>query len=151
MTPYGTLGTMSTTNIFEEDWRDCLRAHYFHVIKERDENNERSLVTVLLQTGFTEEDIAALRNAALAEYGWQPETPATEVGAALEPSDLAEMPAEGEAQVERAATPVESVEAAAEESGSDAAADATPPDSGSVSTDSDNDEPPAPLVQMSLF
>jgi hypothetical protein len=134
---------MSTVNIFEEDWRDCLRAHYFHVVKERDVNNERSLVTVLLQTGFTEEDIAALRSAALAEYGWEPEASATEADAALEPSDLAEMPAgeESQTQGECAAAPVES-------------ADAVSPGLGGVSADSgeDNqDEPPAPLVQMSLF
>jgi hypothetical protein len=129
---------MSMVNIFEDDWRDCLRAHYFHVIAERDVNNERSLVTVLLQTGFTEDDIAALRSAAIAEYGWEsetPEAPATEADAAL----------------------VESAEAVAEEAGEvepENTADAVPPGSGSDSAysgEDGRDEPPAPLVQMSLF
>ena len=123
---------MSTVNIFEDDWRDCLRAHYFHVIAEHDANNERSLVTVLLQTGFTEEDIAVLRRAAIAEYGWESETPATEADAA----------------------PVEAAEATTEEVEPESAADAVPLGLDNVSADSvedDQDEPPVPLVQMSLF
>ena len=123
---------MSEVNIFEDDWRDCLRAHYFHVIAERDVNNERSLVTVLLQTGFREEDIAVLRSAAIAEYGWESETPATEADAA----------------------PVESVEAVAEQVEPESAADAVPPGPAGDSADSgedDREEPPTPLVQMSLF
>jgi hypothetical protein len=123
---------MSTINIFEDDWRDCLRAHYFHVIAERDVNNERSLVTVLLQTGFTEDDIAVLRSAAMAEYGWESETPATEADA----------------------PPVESAEAAAEQVLPENPADAAPPGPAGDSADSgddDQEEPPAPLVQMSLF
>ncbi len=66
-------------NVFEEDWRACLRAHYAHVIKEHDINNERSLETVLMQTGFSEVDLAAMRSEILAELGWPPEELAQEV------------------------------------------------------------------------
>ena len=69
---------MSALNIFEEEWRDCLRAHYFHVIKERDTNNEVSLISVLIQTGFTEDDIAAMRAEVLAELDWTPDEPPIE-------------------------------------------------------------------------
>ena len=43
-------------NPFMEDWRDCLRAHYIHVVKEQDTVNEGSLITVLRDTGFEDED-----------------------------------------------------------------------------------------------
>jgi hypothetical protein len=46
---------------FDQDWRDCLRAHYEFVIREGDVENERSLVTVLLQTGFTQNEVNAMR------------------------------------------------------------------------------------------
>lgn len=61
-------------SIFDEEWRACLRAHYFHVIKERDTNNERSLETVLIQTGFTPDDLTAMRAEIYALLGWEPES-----------------------------------------------------------------------------
>ena len=32
---------MNQENLFEQDWRNCLRAHYAHVVRERDVINER--------------------------------------------------------------------------------------------------------------
>ena len=58
---------MSDQNLFAEDWANCLRAHYAHVIHEHDDNNEKSLITVLLQTGFTEDDIQEMRAEAIGE------------------------------------------------------------------------------------
>ncbi len=48
-------------SIFYEDWRDCLRAHYLHVIRTNDTNNEASLYTVLRDTGFSDDEIADMR------------------------------------------------------------------------------------------
>src|SRR5450631_4199440 len=61
---------MSGINIFEDDWRDCLRAHYAYVIREHDTNNEQSLITVLVQTGFTESEILSMRQEIVVELGW---------------------------------------------------------------------------------
>jgi hypothetical protein len=129
---------MSAQNIFEEDWRDCLRAHLFHVLRERDRRNEHSLISVLLQTGFTEDEISALRTQALIALGLYPEE-GEEV--------LTEVMAESAAEPPGKETPAPSAEITPEsepDTQSDIQADAAPhklPD----------DEPPAPPVQLSLF
>src|SRR5579859_2819043 len=61
---------MNQEDLFEQDWRDCLRAHYVHVIRERDMVNEESLITVLRQTGFSDDDITAIRAETAAALGW---------------------------------------------------------------------------------
>ncbi|MEP7285837.1 MAG: hypothetical protein ABI947_08725 [Chloroflexota bacterium] len=52
---------MIQQNPFDDDWRDCLCAHYIYVLHEQDTNNEESLGEVLIATGFTESDIVSLR------------------------------------------------------------------------------------------
>jgi hypothetical protein len=44
-------------SIFYQDWRDCLRAHYMHVIRTNDQITEPTLHGVLIRTGFTEDEI----------------------------------------------------------------------------------------------
>jgi hypothetical protein len=44
-------------SIFSDDWRDCLQEHYRHVIRAQDTVNERSLIEVLHQVGFTDDDL----------------------------------------------------------------------------------------------
>src|SRR5215207_6260796 len=44
-------------SIFSEDWRDCLAAHYTYVLRENDQRTERSLRGVLLNAGFTEDEL----------------------------------------------------------------------------------------------
>jgi hypothetical protein len=56
-------------DIFQDDWKDCLRAHYFHVIHEQDWKNERSLAAVLIQTGISQEETAIWRREAMHEIG----------------------------------------------------------------------------------
>ncbi len=129
---------MSAPNIFEEDWRNCLRAHLFHVLRERDSRNEHSLISVLLQTGFGEDEITALRTQTLMALGLNPEEQQEGVAEVIE-ERVAELPTEQipKPSAERAPEPEPDVH-------SDLKADETPhkpPD----------DEPPAPLVQMSLF
>lgn len=43
---------------FADDWRECLIAHYQHVIRNQDQVTERTLIGVLLNTGFTESELA---------------------------------------------------------------------------------------------
>lgn len=52
--------------IFFDDWQACLRAHYVHVLRANDAITERTLRGVLLQSGVTEAELAALHDRALA-------------------------------------------------------------------------------------
>jgi hypothetical protein len=47
-------------SIFFEEWRACLREHYLHVVRTGDTITEPTLRTVLLETGFTEDDLEEL-------------------------------------------------------------------------------------------
>lgn len=48
-------------NIFADEWRECLRAHYKHVIRNNDHVTEPSLRVVMHQAGFDESELAELR------------------------------------------------------------------------------------------
>ena len=48
-------------NIFETEWRECLEAHYMHVIRTRDKVTEPSLTHVMHQAGFNASELAELR------------------------------------------------------------------------------------------
>lgn len=48
-------------NIFADDWRDCLQAHYQHVIRTGDRVTEPTLRVVMHQAGFTDAQLAELR------------------------------------------------------------------------------------------
>ena len=48
-------------NIFEAEWRECLEAHYMHVIRNRDKVTEPSLTVVMHQAGFNDSELAELR------------------------------------------------------------------------------------------
>ncbi|MBZ0287114.1 MAG: hypothetical protein K8I30_05825 [Anaerolineae bacterium] len=48
-------------NIFEAEWRECLEAHYMHVIRNRDKVTEPSLTHVMHQAGFNDSELAELR------------------------------------------------------------------------------------------
>lgn len=56
---------MSEQNIFGDEWRACLHAHYLDVLQKKDMRNEESLRSVLLQVGFTESELAAIREGVL--------------------------------------------------------------------------------------
>ncbi len=57
---------MSTEDLFFEEWRACLRAHYRYVVRTEDAVTEPTLREVLLLTGLAQEEIDALREEALA-------------------------------------------------------------------------------------
>lgn len=52
-------------SIFFDEWQACLRAHYIHVIRTNDTVTEPTLRHVLLATGLSEAELAALRAEAL--------------------------------------------------------------------------------------
>jgi hypothetical protein len=67
---------MSNRNIFDDEWRACLHAHYLDVIQNKDVRNEESLRSVLLQVGFAESELTAIREevpGAQAESASEPE------------------------------------------------------------------------------
>lgn len=57
------------TDLFYDEWRACLRSHLQYVIQEQDRSNETSLLTVLRDTGFSEEEVRSMRHEALIEAG----------------------------------------------------------------------------------
>jgi hypothetical protein len=52
---------MPGDNIFAEDWRDCLRSHYLHVVGEQDGRTERTLRGVMHNVGFSDDELNELR------------------------------------------------------------------------------------------
>jgi len=48
-------------DIFADEWRECLRAHYMHVIRTRDKVTQPSLTVVMHQAGFDDSELAELR------------------------------------------------------------------------------------------
>ncbi len=52
---------MDDHNPFAKDWRDCLEAHFVHVIRTHDHVTEPTLAHVLKQTGFSETQLAELK------------------------------------------------------------------------------------------
>jgi hypothetical protein len=44
-------------SIFFDEWRDCLRSHFFYVVQVDDQVTLPSLREVLLQAGISEEEI----------------------------------------------------------------------------------------------
>ncbi len=48
-------------DIFGEDWLECLRAHYMHVVRASDKVTLPSLTVVMEQAGFNQSELAELR------------------------------------------------------------------------------------------
>jgi hypothetical protein len=46
---------------FADEWRDCLREHYKHVIREKDTSTEETLRPILEQVGFREDELSELK------------------------------------------------------------------------------------------
>ncbi len=44
-------------SIFYDDWRECLRSHFMHVVRHHDTVTEPTLHNVLLRVGFSEDEI----------------------------------------------------------------------------------------------
>jgi len=52
---------MKQRSVFAEEWRECLRAHYTHVVRIQDVSTERTLISIMQEAGFSDEDLANLR------------------------------------------------------------------------------------------
>jgi len=52
---------MPKDSIFTDEWRRCLRAHYMDVIRRNDQITLKSLVRVMHDTGFNDDELAELR------------------------------------------------------------------------------------------
>jgi hypothetical protein len=65
-------------NIFAAEWRECLRAHYLHVVRVQDTVTEPSLTLVMREAGFSEAELLDLRQQATlhAENWVEPSLPA---------------------------------------------------------------------------
>jgi hypothetical protein len=48
-------------NIFADEWRECLQAHYMHVISTGDHVTQPSLTIVMQRAGFSEAELAEFR------------------------------------------------------------------------------------------
>ncbi len=48
-------------NVFADEWRECLRAHYLHVVRIQDKVTEPSLTLVMREAGFSEAELRDLR------------------------------------------------------------------------------------------
>lgn len=125
-------------SIFAADWRDCLVAHYTHVIRTDDKRTERSLRSVMHNVGFSDDDLRQIIISATAHVD--------DVGADFVP-DLSLLEPEPERPV-MVAVPQQIIEAAVVEAAleQDEAAD--------VET-AEDEEPPPPtdpnITQLSLF
>jgi hypothetical protein len=47
--------------IFADDWRDCLREQFKYVIRQQDHRTQATLLSVLYEVGFTDDELDALR------------------------------------------------------------------------------------------
>ena len=48
---------MGRRSVFFDDWRDCLRSHFFHVVKIGDTVTEPTLRNVLMDAGIAPDEI----------------------------------------------------------------------------------------------
>ncbi|NWF70144.1 MAG: hypothetical protein HXY40_13750 [Chloroflexi bacterium] len=48
-------------SVFADEWRDCLRAHYMHVVRTQDTVTLKSLLSVMHEAGFGEDELRALQ------------------------------------------------------------------------------------------
>jgi hypothetical protein len=162
---------MPGQDIFADDWRECLRAHYKYIIGNNDKVTEKSLNEVMAQAGFTEADLYEMRlevtmhvddsgadyvpDAAVVEYfAVSTGNASAEVPAV---SDVPPVRTDAEVPVEvepAAAIPMDEEPPAAVESTSELVA-VEEMDESEVTDDESDEPPPAEeppsLTQLSLF
>jgi|FLYN01.1.fsa_nt_gi hypothetical protein len=52
---------MPKESIFQDEWRECLRAHFMDVVRRDDQRTLKTLLRVMHDTGFTDDELAELR------------------------------------------------------------------------------------------
>jgi hypothetical protein len=148
---------MPGQDIFADDWRECLRAHYKYIIGSNDKVTEKSLNEVMAKAGFTEAELYEMRlevtmhvdnsgadyvpDAAVVEYFASAEVPAD---AEALPVSVAEAVVDATAEFVAVESPpvdeVAELEMDESEISEDEADEPPPPE-----------EPPPDLKQLSLF
>jgi hypothetical protein len=127
-------------NPFTDDWRDSLRAHYLYVVRENDHVTLRTLVSVMHQVGYTDDDLRQMY-----------------LEATIRADDLPDdfLPDMAYAQPPEAAAPPQQVEAVGAYGDAPATSHDEPPPDEPEAHDGDEDEPPSPPSdaprQLSLF
>jgi hypothetical protein len=86
---------------FGDDWRDCLQAHYTHVIRNNDQRTEKTLRTVLHECGYDDSDLnqwylLATMRADDMPPDYQPDRERAEAVAAPEVAPAVELPTAAE-------------------------------------------------------
>lgn len=83
---------MSSSDIFADDWRDCLREQFRHVVRAQDKITEASLLSVMHEVGFSESELAELRVLATMRADAMPDDFSPDLDA-LQPEEPAIYPA----------------------------------------------------------
>ncbi len=141
---------MSTQNIFGDEWRACLHAHYLDVLQKKDMRNEESLRSVLLQVGFTESELAAIREGVPRPATSDPAAAPPEPGGDM--SDQPSQPKKAEEDLALAKLTEELAAVAAETAEAETGAAVEPP-AEEPDADKPQDQPQEPptATQLSLF
>lgn len=129
-------------NIFEDEWRECLRAHYMSVIRENDHITLRTLKGVMHEVGFGDDELHELQVRATMRVEDVPDDFVPDLDI-LQPQDSAPT----EAKIHPVGTtPVSSADG-------EASADLIAEVQEAQPEDDDSDEPPtaAAPTQLSLF
>lgn len=71
-------------NPFEDAWRACLQAHFEFVVTTGDTLNESSLITVLVETGYSKADVIGWRKALIGEVADEFDVPPEPLTAEVE-------------------------------------------------------------------
>ncbi len=140
-------------SIFADDWRDSLREHYKDVVRRNDKGTEATLVGVMYDVGFREEDLRQLK----LEATMRADDLASDFVPDLEVPSPIEVEARVQPGVDVQASDVEEIDTEAtapfedefaEDEAEKTIDDATP--NQVVDADGDEPDPNAPQ-QMSLF
>jgi hypothetical protein len=140
---------MPKDSVFTDEWRRCLRAHYMDVIRRNDQITLKSLVRVMHDTGFNDDELAEMRVRATMRADDMPNdfVPDPRVFQAIAENALPDEPSPDESYIEEiSAASMESVEeVVAEVEAAEVLIEEQPP-----VEDEAKDDPDAP-AQLSLF
>jgi hypothetical protein len=76
---------MPVQNIFQQEWRECLREHYKYVVRNNDQVTKKSLLKVLHDVGFSDTELRELEVLAFAHVDQTPADFVPDLNALAEP------------------------------------------------------------------
>ncbi|MFN8372073.1 MAG: hypothetical protein U0694_04260 [Anaerolineae bacterium] len=89
-------------NVFENEWRECLQVHYRDIVRANDQKTLKSLLTVMNEVGFRDEELREMAVLATAHVDDVPDDFVPDLNI-LEPE--AQVPAEAAAPASEEAAP----------------------------------------------